>query len=179
VHHPPYSLDQSHGGCPDIASALDHAMQYTKRIPHVVLSGHVHNYQRFTRVYEGREIPHVIDGRGGYANTLRSMHRLQKDQDGNYPPRKVKTVSEEDQTLDLTLESYDQDNPGFLKVTVTDKAVTGESYTVPFEGNFTTAPADSVTVSMDGKIMESSSGHSENPSGHGRGGHGGGRPRRP
>jgi len=33
------------------------------------MSGHVHDMQRFTRRHKGREIPYVIDGRGGYANT--------------------------------------------------------------------------------------------------------------
>jgi hypothetical protein len=48
VHHPPYSLDKTHGGYPDIAAAIDQAMQSTGVIPHAVLSGHVHNMQRFT-----------------------------------------------------------------------------------------------------------------------------------
>lgn len=71
VHHPPYSLDKTHGGYPDIVVALDQAMETTGVIPHAVLSGHVHNMQRFTRSYKNRQIPYVIDGRGGYANTLR------------------------------------------------------------------------------------------------------------
>jgi hypothetical protein len=42
------------------------------------MSGHVHDMQRFTRRHEGREIPYVIDGRGGYANTtgFRSRRNL-------------------------------------------------------------------------------------------------------
>src|SRR5262249_16555626 len=46
VHHPPFSLDASHGGSPDILTAIDRAIAATGRIPDAVLSGHVHNYQR-------------------------------------------------------------------------------------------------------------------------------------
>jgi hypothetical protein len=127
-------------------------MKTTGVIPHAVLSGHVHNYQRFTRRYEGRQIPHVVDGRGGYANTFKAMHKLQKDASGNYPAPGVRTQSEQDPELDLTLDAYDQDNPGFLKIMVTATELTIESYTVPFEGSFTNAPEDSVSVSMAGVI---------------------------
>jgi hypothetical protein len=96
VHHPPYSLDKTHGGYLDIAVALDQAMDSTGVIPHAVLSGHVHNMQRFTRRYKGREIPYVIDGRGGYANTDRLAHKLQKDANGDYPRVPVPTRSEQD-----------------------------------------------------------------------------------
>jgi DNA repair exonuclease SbcCD nuclease subunit len=47
VHHAPYSLDTSHGGYGDVGTALDRAFNTTGRTPDHVLSGHVHNYQRF------------------------------------------------------------------------------------------------------------------------------------
>jgi Calcineurin-like phosphoesterase len=49
VHHAPYSLDTSHGGYGDISRALDRAFHTVGRTPHLILSGHVHDYQRFTR----------------------------------------------------------------------------------------------------------------------------------
>jgi hypothetical protein len=175
VHHPPYSLDQSHGGSPDIASSLDHAMQATGVIPHIVLSGHVHNYQRFTRSYQGRQIPHIIDGRGGYANNAKAMHRLQKDPSGNYPPPHTQTVSEQDPELDLMFDAYDQENPGFLKITVTAAELTVEAYSVPFDGGFTNAPTDSVCVSINGNLTGATSARSESASRHHRGTHRDGR----
>jgi len=153
VHHPPYSLDKSHGGSPDIAFALDHAMEAARVVPHIVLSGHVHNYQRYTRRYKGRQIPHIIDGRGGYANTSKAMHRLQTDANGEYPRPGTKTESEVDTGLDLTLEAYDQENPGFLKITVSDTRLTVESFAVPFEGGYDNVPRDSVSIGMDGRIV--------------------------
>jgi Calcineurin-like phosphoesterase len=152
VHHPPYSLDKTHGGYPDIVIALDQAMQTTGVIPHAVLSGHVHNMQRFTRRYQGREIPYVIDGRGGYANTDRLAHKLQKDEDGEYPTAPVTTKSQKDPNLKLDLEYYDQDNAGFLRVTVTERTLTIDSFSVPFDGDFEDTVRDTVTLTRDGRL---------------------------
>lgn len=41
VHHPPYSLDGTHGGCPDILVAIDSAVAKCGRYPDAVFSGHV------------------------------------------------------------------------------------------------------------------------------------------
>ena len=152
VHHPPYSLDKTHGGYLDIVVALDQAMQTTGVIPHAVLSGHVHNMQRFTRRYQGREIPYVIDGRGGYANTDRLAHKLQKDEDGQYLAVPVTTTSEQDPALKLDLEYYDQDSAGFLRVTVTPQTLTIDSFSVPFVGDFEDTVRDTITVRRDGRL---------------------------
>jgi hypothetical protein len=152
VHHPPYSLDKTHGGYPDIVVALDQAMETTGVIPHAVLSGHVHNMQRFTRRFGSREIPYVIDGRGGYANTDRLAHKLQKDANGQYPTVPVTTRSEQDPALELDLEYYDQDNAGFLRVTVTAETLTIDAFRVPFVGDFQDVARDTVTVTRDGRL---------------------------
>lgn len=152
VHHPPYSLDKTHGGYLDIVSSLDQAMESTGVIPHAVLSGHVHNTQRFTRSYKGREIPYVIDGRGGYANTDRLAHKMQKDDAGDYPRMGVKAKSQQDPNLDLKLDYYDQDSAGFQRVTVTKTELTIESFSVPFDGTFEDTVRDSVTVNRDGSL---------------------------
>ncbi|QPF82602.1 metallophosphoesterase [Bradyrhizobium genosp. L] len=153
VHHPPYSLDKTHGGYPDIVASLDQAMEHTGVIPHAVLSGHVHNMQRFTRRYKNRQIPYIIDGRGGYANNDRLAHKLQKSDAGEYPTAPVKAVSTQDKTLDLDLDYYDQDSAGFLRVTVTTDKLTIDSFSVPFTGGeFDDVVRDSVTVKRDGTI---------------------------
>src|SRR5262249_39607032 len=121
-------------------------------IPHAVLSGHVHNMQRFTRHYKGRQIPYVIDGRGGYANTERLAHKLQKDAHGNYPETPVKARSAQDTGLDLDLEYYDQDNAGCLRVTVTTETLTIDSFSVPFRGAFEDQVRDTVTVTRGGRF---------------------------
>jgi Calcineurin-like phosphoesterase len=153
VHHPPYSLDKTHGGYPDIVVALDQAIEKTGVIPHAVLSGHVHDMQRFTRNYKNRQIPYVIEGRGGYANTDRLAHKLQKDDNNEYPRSPVKAESLQDPTLDLELEYYDQENAGFLRITVTKETLTIDSFSVPFGGgNFEDTVRDTVTVTRNGRL---------------------------
>ena len=79
-------------------------------------------------------------------------HRLQKDEDGNYPEVPVKANSAQDPTLDLDLEYYDQDSAGFLRVTVTKETLTIDSFSVPFEGAFEDKVRDTVTVTRDGRL---------------------------
>ncbi len=127
VHHPPYSLDSAHGGCPDILNALDRAFIAANRVPDAVLSGHVHNYQRFSRNLDGREVPYLIAGAGGYANDERSMHKLQKGLPAGLP---LKTTQP-----DVRLMNYNEKDPGFLRVTVEPGGITFEYFAVPFNGS--------------------------------------------
>jgi Calcineurin-like phosphoesterase len=138
VHHPCYSLDKPHGGCPDVLVSLDNAMLAADRRPDAVLSGHVHNYQRFSRDVGGTSMPYIVAGAGGYANTPRAMHRLQAIPDD----RPYQTTLE-----DVQLEKDNEDDPGYLRVTVTEEDVTFEYFVVPFDGSPPPAiPFDSVTV---------------------------------
>jgi len=130
VHHPPYSLDSAHGGCPDILDALNLAVEHTGRQPDAVLSGHVHNYQRFSRVVGNRKIPYVIAGAGGYANDARSMHKLQKALTA--PPVKLPYTTTE---AGVALENYQQTEPGFMRITATATKLTFEYFIVPFDSS--------------------------------------------
>jgi 3',5'-cyclic AMP phosphodiesterase CpdA len=53
LYHPPYSVDAFHGGSATMGQALDTACASAARVPELVLSGHVHDYQRFTRAMAG------------------------------------------------------------------------------------------------------------------------------
>lgn len=75
LHHPPFSVDTHHGGSPHMLEALDSAFSAAGRAADFVLSGHVHNYQRFSRTYHGKTIPYVVAGGSGYAN----LHLLASD----------------------------------------------------------------------------------------------------
>jgi len=68
-HHPPASVDASHGGSTGLARDIDTASRAAGFWPDAVLSGHAHLYQRFTRRVDGREIPYVVAGSGGFAAT--------------------------------------------------------------------------------------------------------------
>ncbi|MEY2557581.1 MAG: tartrate-resistant acid phosphatase type 5 [Verrucomicrobiota bacterium] len=128
VHHAPYSLDSFHGGYGDIGDAIDRAGMTAGRMPDLVLSGHVHNYQRFTRKMKRKKITYVVAGAGGYADTLRAMHRIAKD------PATGKTIAPPFQTArpEVRLEACNDTEPGFLRLTVTKKAITGDYYTIDF-----------------------------------------------
>ena len=125
VHHPAYSLDAAHGGCPDILTALDRAFVAANRAPDAVLSGHVHSYQRFSRTLDNRDVPYLVAGAGGYANDARSMHRLQKGLPAKLP---IQT-----KLPDVRLMSYNDTEPGFLRVTVTPQQLKFEYFIVPFD----------------------------------------------
>ena len=68
-HHPPVSADAKHGGATGLADDIDAAARGAGFWPDAVLSGHAHLYQRFTRKVDGREIPYVVSGSGGFAAT--------------------------------------------------------------------------------------------------------------
>ena len=53
LHHPPLSADSHHGASASMRDMLDSAFGKAKRVPDLVLAGHVHNYQRFTRPLTG------------------------------------------------------------------------------------------------------------------------------
>ncbi len=66
VHHPPVSVDNKHGGSTGLSNDIDSCCQKAGLWPDAVLSGHAHLYQRFTRRTQGKEIPYVVAGSGGY-----------------------------------------------------------------------------------------------------------------
>ncbi len=56
------------GGSRPTHDALDAAFAKAGRWADIVLAGHVHDYQRFTRkvASNGRQIPYLVAGAGGY-----------------------------------------------------------------------------------------------------------------
>ncbi len=122
VHHPPVSGDSNHSGSTYMAHTLDRASQQAGRFPDIVFSGHVHNYQRFTREVSGGHIPYIVAGAGGYWH----LHYIAKQADGSKTPVPFKI-----QGSDLTLENYCDDRHGFMRVMVTPQYISGEYFAVP------------------------------------------------
>jgi len=69
VHHPPLSADAKHGGSLGIMKDIDACCAKARLYPDVVLCGHAHLYQRFTRIKGGKETPYIVAGSGGFAAT--------------------------------------------------------------------------------------------------------------
>jgi acid phosphatase type 7 len=111
LHHPPYSIDAHHGGSQHMSDALDQAFKDSGRVPDLVLSGHVHDYQRFTRTIGGKKVPYIVSGNGGYHN----LHQLAT---GAAPGEQL--------TADVTFEFGDASQYGFLKLTVQGGNINGE-----------------------------------------------------
>jgi hypothetical protein len=90
----------------------------------LVLSGHVHNYQRFTNVVQGPkgklQIPYLVAGAGGYTK-LGRLHTV------NGAPPKVPLA-----LGNLTLEQYDQTNFGFLRLEVSKTQIVGTYRSAPY-----------------------------------------------
>jgi predicted phosphodiesterase len=129
IHHPCYSLDSVHGGYAQVLTDLDAAFRAARRFPDVVLSGHVHNYQRFSRKQGKGSIPYIINGNSGYANNVKLLHKLQAAVAGAALPYQAA-----DQP-DVSLTAFDEKNSGFLRVTASPRELTVEYFAVPFDGD--------------------------------------------
>lgn len=138
VHHPPYSLDDSHGGSPAIVDALDSAVANTatnpaeQRWPDLVLSGHVHSAQRYTRRVANREIPYVVAGAGGRAHKRKRIAQFM-EWDGELPIRPGFQTRPRDPKLNLQLVAADVSDPGFLTLEVTRDKILSTYWKVPFD----------------------------------------------
>lgn len=120
VHHAPFSADDEHSGSDTILRILDKAFEESKRLPDIVFSGHVHNYQRFTRKLKGYQIPFIVLGNSGHWK----LHRLQMHNG------KIKTPFKLPDRDDVILEKYCDDGYGFMRVRVTRKKLQGKFYRV-------------------------------------------------
>ena len=74
LHHPIYSFDVYHSGSSRMADVLENAIRDTGRIPNLVLTGHVHDYQRIEKtISPDSPTPFIVTGNGGYHN-LHAIH---------------------------------------------------------------------------------------------------------
>jgi len=117
-----------------MASGLDHASKTAGFWPHAYLSGHSHNYQRYTRSVAGINIPYLVAGGGGHDVTL-----LQTSGNGNAlrTPMKVNST--------LTLESYDDTDYGYPRI-VADTTNLLTEYHPASDGAGAKTPNGTVTV---------------------------------
>jgi hypothetical protein len=127
VHHAPYSADTNHGSSPTMIEFLDTAFTEAGVIPDIVFSGHVHNYQRFTKQYaDGSVVPYIVAGAGGYD----VLHGLATEDDEGFFTNSALSGN-------VHLEKYCDNRHGFLKVTIekinTGLMLTGEYFSIPHE----------------------------------------------
>jgi len=142
LHHPPYSMDTHHGASPIIQQLLDDSFIKASVYPDIVFSGHVHNYQRFTRKIAKRQIPYIVAGAGGYwfLHSITNGNKIIKTPS----PSSFKAV---------TFEKYCEDRHGFTRIYIdmNSKTLTGQYYTVPRQQeSWSMAPVlfDSFTLNL-------------------------------
>src|SRR5580692_2905941 len=151
VHHPPFSGDVEHSGSSVVDQVLSSSFKATKRYPHLILSGHVHNYQRFTNTVPGPEgklqIPYIVAGAGGYTK-LGTLHKV----NGADPAVPLSIGS------GLTLEQYDQKNFGFLRLEVSKTRIVGTYQSAPYTsgGTPTARVVDSFVVDLGNNTVATS-----------------------
>jgi predicted phosphodiesterase len=122
MHHSCYSADLYHSGSQYLVQQLEQAIQSSGRVPDAVLSGHVHNYQRFTRTINGQDVPFIVAGAGGFWKPS----SMQKDAQGNPLPAPYQFAD-----LGVTLERFCDDHFGYLLVEVTPQTLKGQYFAVP------------------------------------------------
>ncbi|MCE6990150.1 metallophosphoesterase [Dyadobacter sp. CY323] len=127
MHHAPYSADVNHGSSLNMIRFLDGVFEQVGIRPDVVFSGHVHNYQRFSKKFhDGKVVPFVVAGGGGYDE----LHPVANTSDSRFTPNNALFNH-------VKLENYCDTKHGFLKIliekTVTGVTITGEFYTLPHE----------------------------------------------
>jgi hypothetical protein len=138
THHPAFSYAPAkngqgaggnHGGSPAMLRDIDAICKAQGVYPHAFLSGHAHNYQRFSRMVQlasqTYEVPFIICGDGGHnVNQLVQATKGQPAREPNYGT----DVSYLDQKAAVTskgliLKHYDDSNYGYLRITVDAKSL--------------------------------------------------------
>jgi acid phosphatase type 7 len=120
LHHPPYSADAYHGGSKQMGDLIDRATKAAGRWPDLILSGHVHDYQRFTRNINNG-VPYIVSGAGGYHN----LHSMASG---------IGTLPWPVPGSDVTLEAYDDHDWGWLALSITKTSIAGNYVAVDTSG---------------------------------------------
>jgi hypothetical protein len=148
THHPPFTGSPSHVPSPTMLQQIDQVCSSVGIQPDMHLSGHAHLYERYTRTVNGKQIPYLVAGMGGYYN----LPGLKPGK----PPAEPKTpASGKDASGNpLTLEVYNDTTFGFLRVTVSPASIIGQFVTVdPTTGK--TGIGDSFTLDIKaGKLSK-------------------------
>jgi hypothetical protein len=140
-HHPPYAIGGQHSSSTAMRAQMDAICAQVGVWPHAVLAGHAHSYQRFTRQRPDQsEIPYIICGNGGH-----NVQRLQAP--GGVALRTPQLLGLAAGDDPVTLENYDDQNYGYLRLIVDPQQLRIE-YHPASDGVLAKTPDDSVTIDL-------------------------------
>jgi len=128
LHHAPYSADFNHGSSLPMMTFLEESFEEAGVKADLVMSGHVHNYQRFSKSYgDGKITPFIVCGAGGFDE----LHWLAEDDGVLY--------SADSELFDtVKLENFCAMQHGFLNLEIERIAeghtISGKYYAIPHEG---------------------------------------------
>ncbi|MGC2288025.1 MAG: metallophosphoesterase [Candidatus Acidiferrum sp.] len=148
VHHPPFTISRSNSPSPEMLAQIDQACSAANVWPDIVLSGHVHMYERYTRTMsaDGREIPYVVAGNGGYLQ----LSNPRKGKNGLNPQPGIPGNDGKGNTL--TLNVYNNTMYGFLRLTVDENSILCESLGVN-ETTGKTSSMDAFSVDLTRHVV--------------------------
>ena len=133
THHPPYSA-AGHSGSTEMRQSIDAICTAAGVTPDAFLSGHAHNYQRYTRRTGGKQVPYIVVGTGGIAP--------QKVPDATGQP----ADDSHETTYDAAMASY-----GYLYVTASAKELKFEFW--PLSETSHTQPFDPITIDLSTHVL--------------------------
>ena len=144
-HHPAYTAGSKHGWSIQLREEVDAICDEVGLWPHAVFSGHAHNYQRFTRGHGQMQIPYIVAGNGG--------HGLAKLVRKGQPPLRTPQALDSGAGGDpVTLESYDDQGYGYLRIVVNAQQLRIE-YHPADDGDTAKTPDDMVIVDLETRMI--------------------------
>jgi hypothetical protein len=151
THHPPFTSSGSHVPSPTMLKQIDAACTAAGIQPDLHLSGHAHLYERYTRTIGGKQIPYIVAGMGGYYD-LPGLKAVNK----RPTPPKTPASGTDASGNPLTLEAYNNNTFGFLRLTISPAALTGKFVTVDATSG-KTGVGDTFTVDLKANVLSAGS----------------------
>jgi hypothetical protein len=159
VHHPPFTGSSEHFPSAAMLAQIDSCCSQAGIWPDLVLSGHAHLYERYTRTLaasgaangaaNGQQVAYVVAGNGGYYN----LSKMTSDTAGNTPV--AGQHSEPDgQGGAISLDQYNDTDFGFLRITVNATTITVQALGVSLDDPTSTPDViDNFTVDLVGHVV--------------------------
>jgi hypothetical protein len=138
VHHPPFTGSDQHFPSVAMLQQIDTCCEQAGIWPDLILSGHAHLYERYTRVMkaDGWQIPCVVAGNGGYYNLTKL-----KSTAAGAKPTAGKHSESDGLGNTVNLDQFNDTSYGYLRITVSAATIVVEAL-----GVSETAPTATPTV---------------------------------